>query len=52
MWNPWIEKAKATADLGDAEYHKFVCVEAAVVGEPVTLQPGQTWTATQELAVS
>jgi glucose-6-phosphate 1-epimerase len=52
VWNPWIEKAKATADLGDEEYHKFVCVEAAAVSNPITLQPGQVWTAEQELSAS
>jgi len=45
VWNPWIEKAKSTADLDDDDYHKFVCAESALVRDPVTLQPGQVWTA-------
>jgi glucose-6-phosphate 1-epimerase len=42
VWNPWIEKSRAMADLGDDEWKHFVCVEACNVGgSPVELQPGQ-----------
>jgi D-hexose-6-phosphate mutarotase len=42
VWNPWIEKAKAMADLGDQEYREMVCVEAGNVGDGIiTLPPGQ-----------
>jgi glucose-6-phosphate 1-epimerase len=27
VWNPWIAKAAALADLGDEEWQRFVCVE-------------------------
>ena len=27
VWNPWIAKAAALADLGDEEWKEFVCVE-------------------------
>jgi D-hexose-6-phosphate mutarotase len=27
VWNPWIAKAAALADLGDEEWRSFVCVE-------------------------
>ena len=27
VWNPWIAKAAALADLGDEEWREFVCVE-------------------------
>jgi len=29
IWNPWSEKSQKLADLGDDEFHHFVCVEAA-----------------------
>jgi glucose-6-phosphate 1-epimerase len=29
IWNPWIDKSKSMADLGDDEYRNFVCVETA-----------------------
>lgn len=33
VWNPWIDKAKAMADLGDDEWAEMICVETANVGE-------------------
>lgn len=29
VWNPWIDKASAIADLGDDEWENFLCVEQA-----------------------
>jgi glucose-6-phosphate 1-epimerase len=41
VWNPWIEKTKAMADMGDDEWKRFVCVETCNVGKHgVTLGPG------------
>jgi D-hexose-6-phosphate mutarotase len=41
VWNPWIERAKAIADIGDDEWVSFVCVETCNVGDAaVTLAPG------------
>ncbi len=41
VWNPWIERARQMADLGDEEYKNFVCVESGNVGDNrVTLAPG------------
>jgi glucose-6-phosphate 1-epimerase len=33
VWNPWIAKAAAMADFGDAEWPGMVCVEQANVGD-------------------
>ncbi|PQJ28850.1 D-hexose-6-phosphate mutarotase [Rubritalea profundi] len=35
IWNPWTEKSQKLADLGDDEFHNFVCVEAANALEDV-----------------
>eukprot|EP00672_Neobodo_designis_P021396 CAMPEP_0174847440 /NCGR_PEP_ID=MMETSP1114-20130205/12917_1 /TAXON_ID=312471 /ORGANISM="Neobodo designis, Strain CCAP 1951/1" /LENGTH=302 /DNA_ID=CAMNT_0016081719 /DNA_START=52 /DNA_END=960 /DNA_ORIENTATION=+ len=50
LWNPWIEKAKALADLPDDGYKHFVCVESAAVKNKVTVAPGASWTGTQTVA--
>lgn len=52
VWNPWRRWARSTQDFGDEEYLRMVCVEAAQVGEPVRLEPGQSWQAVQALRVS
>jgi D-hexose-6-phosphate mutarotase len=45
VWNPWINKAAALADLADDEYHDFLCIEAANAHEDVyTLQANQSHT--------
>ena len=47
VWNPWIEIARATADLDDSDYLRFVCVEStsfedAVHGTESLLSPSPT----------
>jgi glucose-6-phosphate 1-epimerase len=45
IWNPWIDKAKALSDLGDAEWMQMVCIEASNVSDfAVELAPGQQHT--------
>jgi D-hexose-6-phosphate mutarotase len=33
VWNPWVEKASAMADLGDTAWRGMVCVETGNVVE-------------------
>lgn len=41
VWNPWADLSKGMADMTDEGYRTMLCVESAVVAEPVTLEPGQ-----------
>jgi len=42
VWNPWIQKAKAMHDFGDAEWPQMICIEACNVADSsVELKPGQ-----------
>ncbi|WP_258727019.1 D-hexose-6-phosphate mutarotase [Cellulomonas sp. NS3] len=53
VWNPWVGKARAMADLGDDEWPGMVCVEAANVGAAaVHLAPGATHRLVQSLVVA
>ncbi|MBA4285240.1 MAG: D-hexose-6-phosphate mutarotase [Xanthomonadaceae bacterium] len=49
VWNPGPAKAAALADLDPGGYQRFLCVEAAVIGRPVRLQPGERWVGSQTL---
>jgi len=49
MWNIWSDKAKGMADLGEGEWQKYVCVEVGSVKDPVHLDSGKTWTASQTI---
>jgi len=39
VWNPWRDKARSMADLGDDDYRGFVCVEVANAGEDIIRIP-------------
>jgi glucose-6-phosphate 1-epimerase len=42
VWNPWTEKARALADLGEDQWKLMLCIEAANVGDTaVELAPGE-----------
>ncbi|WP_246099602.1 D-hexose-6-phosphate mutarotase [Methylibium rhizosphaerae] len=49
VWNPWTEKALAMADLPPSDFRRFLCVEAAAIGEPVQLAAGEAWWGRQTL---
>ncbi|HUN74364.1 MAG TPA: D-hexose-6-phosphate mutarotase [Steroidobacteraceae bacterium] len=42
VWNPWIDKARALADLGNDEWTRMVCIESSNVSDfAVDLSPGE-----------
>ncbi len=51
VWNPGPEKCAALADMPADGYRHMLCVEAAQVCHPITLEPGETWSGTQTLSV-
>jgi glucose-6-phosphate 1-epimerase len=48
VWNPWTT-AEKMRDMEPDGYLRMVCVEAAVIGEPVVLKSGESWRGTQQL---
>lgn len=51
VWNPGAQKAAALGDLPAGDWQQMLCVEAAQVGEPVSLAAGARWRASQTLEV-
>jgi glucose-6-phosphate 1-epimerase len=49
VWNPGVEIAARLPDVETAEYREMLCVEAAQVEAPVTLEPGARWTGVQRV---
>lgn len=49
VWNPWVEKCAALADMPDDDWRRMLCVEAAVVRNPVTVAAGEEWYGRQTL---
>ena len=49
VWNPWQEKSAAMTDLEPADFRRFLCVEAALVEQPVRLSAGEHWWGRQTL---
>jgi len=45
VWNPAAEKCATMSDLEPDDYRRFVCIEAATLGVPVPLTPGERWRA-------
>ena len=51
VWNPGPVRAAALTDMPDDDWLQMLCVEAAQIGHPVTLAPGQEWVARQGFEV-
>ena len=49
VWNPGAERGAALKDLEPGGYARMLCVEAAMVGSPVRLAPGERWMGSQIL---
>ncbi|WP_395698838.1 D-hexose-6-phosphate mutarotase [Aquabacterium sp.] len=47
VWNPGPDKAAAMADLPPEDWLEMLCIEAACIGRPITLQPGEDWAGRQ-----
>ena len=52
VWNVGETFGAKMDDLGVGQSRQFVCVEAAAVGTPITIEPGSSWTGSQTLAVN
>lgn len=50
VWNPG--PSARFADLPPDAYREFICIEPAVVDQPVALEPGQTWRGSAVFALS
>ncbi len=51
IWNPGAALTARMADMTHDGYLNMICVEAAAIGNPVSLQAGQSWTGIQTLKV-
>ncbi|MBC7919383.1 MAG: D-hexose-6-phosphate mutarotase [Rhodoferax sp.] len=49
VWNPGQAGNAQISDLPPDAYREFLCVEAAVIGQPVTLESACSWSGTQTL---
>lgn len=49
VWNPWVERCAAIADMPPDGFKRMLCVEPAVIEEPITLAPGGEWWGRQSL---
>lgn len=51
VWNPGPEKCAALADMPEDGWRNMLCVEAACIGHPITLAPGEEWAGRQTLRI-
>lgn len=50
VWNIGPERILALTDMEPEDYRRYLCIEAAQIGQPVTLAPGQGWRGVQRIA--
>ena len=51
VWNPGADKCAELADMPPKGWQHMLCVEAAQVYEPITIEPGDFWQGAQRLSV-
>lgn len=51
IWNPGPERCAQLADMPPEGWSEMLCVEAATIGHPVELAPGDSWVGRQSLAL-
>ena len=51
IWNPGPDKCAALKDMPAEGWQHMLCVEAALIEEPVTLGPDESWTGRQSLTL-
>ena len=51
LWNAWIDKSAATADLDDDAFLKYVCVEPGTIAGQTKLEPGSSFDLEKIIAV-
>lgn len=49
VWNPWVERCAELKDMPAEGWRQMLCVEAAIVREPVQLPAGEEWYGRQTL---
>jgi glucose-6-phosphate 1-epimerase len=51
VWNPGPERCAKLADMPADGWQQMLCVEAATIGRPVQLPPGESWVGRQSLTL-
>lgn len=49
VWNPWVEKCAALADMPDDGWRHMLCIEAAQADTPAVVEAGDEWYGRQTL---
>jgi glucose-6-phosphate 1-epimerase len=53
IWNPWEDAANKMSDMGDGEWQKFLCAEAAnILANAIELRPGEEHALTATISAS